>query len=718
MDKFKGMLGHTIIIVKCVFMFFTFSLQAANGSYHEGFLIVKFQEGNSTGQGIQSEEQLLRRYPELKIPFDRFHVSKAYCPFHIVDTRLQSTYYIHFDESINVREFENELKQFEFIEYVEREAIYEFSFFPNDFDSLNQWSLSKIKATESWNLATTGSDSITIAVLDASFNLNHPDLNGNVSLNQMEVPNNGIDDDNNGYVDDVFGWDVADQDNDPENASGPLSAPVLSHGNFVAGFATGVTNNGIGMASVSHNARIIPVKISTGDPISIPAGAPALALEYAIIRNADVINMSFGAFDDLYMGETMHVLVEIANDNGQLMVAASGNNGMDSTIHFPAAYPEVVAVGATDKDDYKWSWANTSSDIDIMAPGVDVYSLISESPWYESGWSGTSFSSPIVAGALALLKANYPNTSTDQIKECLFFGADGIQDLNPYYHTGAGRLNLFNAMKCMDSIINLGPCGIPLNAGEIAGNQEICFGQNFSEIKSIEPGSGNGPIGYQWYYSIDSIVWESIPGANSDSWHPAELASDPYEETIIFIRREASDCGNNAFSNSVIITINPLPDIQITSYPLSPVCVNGPLYDLEAQPAGGDFHGNGILGTSAYSPNQAGVGMDEIHYSFTSSKGCTSSDTVLVEVISCTVGVMADVSSPNLIVFPNPFEHTFEISGVPGEVVLEIFDLNGRRVLRQPNLNGRITIESELTDGTYILKAGKRISIIQKVSGL
>jgi len=361
------------------------------------------------------------------------------------------------------------LQKISIVEYAEKAEIYKFSATPNDYSSSTQWSLEKIQAEQAWNLGER-TNNVKIAVLDAAFKIDHEDLQANVWINTAEIENNGIDDDNNGFVDDVNGWDIGEDDNDPTPPIGSDIDPSFAHGTFVAGIAAGVTNNGIGMASISHNVQFIPVKLGAGTTTNaMPAGAAPLGIEYAIINNADLITMSFGSFLESDMGTTMHTLIQTAYADSIIILAATGNN-FSSDIHYPAKYEEVIAVGATDEYDYRWSYSNYSAEVDIMAPGTNMYSLSTEEPWYMGGVNGTSFSTPLTCATLALMKSSYPTATVYDLKQCLFSGADNIDNQNSAYtgKLGSGRLNAYKSMQCMDEIYNSG-----VNINSILNNNDI-----------------------------------------------------------------------------------------------------------------------------------------------------------------------------------------------------------------------------------------------------
>lgn len=417
------------------------------------FVFLKFKEEHAKTPGFRNTITFRRNYPNVYNTLNKHASVSVYCPFHVQDKRAQSIYYVKFEKNVEFEKVLHDLKTDARIEYIEKAPSYNFSGVPDDYNESNQWFLKKVMADSAW-INNMGTRDVKIAVADAAFNTFHEDLEANLWQNLEEIPGNGIDDDLNGFIDDYAGWDAGDNDNDPGIPTGVNIDPVFSHGNFVAGIAAGVSNNGKGICSVSNNVSFIPIKVSSGTTnISIPVGAAPIAVDYAIASGADIMNMSFGSFMETDMGQTMHNLVQIAVDSGLILVAAAGN-AYSNDIHYPAKYPEVIAVGATDENDYKWAYSNYSSDIAIMAPGVSMYSSIADAPWYEGGWDGTSFASPLVCSSLALMKSMYPEMNNNQITGCLFSSAEDITNKNMAYsgQLGSGRLNVHYAINCLDSI--------------------------------------------------------------------------------------------------------------------------------------------------------------------------------------------------------------------------------------------------------------------------
>ena len=222
--------------------------------------------------------------------------------------------------------------------------------------------MDKIAGPEAWEICH-GSDDIVIAVIDTGVDYNHRDLQGNIWCNEAELNGaTGVDDDGNGYIDDLHGYNFAYNNSDPMDDNG--------HGTHVAGIIAAVGNNGLDVAGVCWNARIMSVKILDAGGDGVTADG-ASAIYYAVANGADVISLSWGSEED---SQVIKDAVAYARRQGVLVVAAAGNEGADISF-YPASYPGVIAVAATESNDKRWYLSDYGDWVDIAAPGRDILSL-------------------------------------------------------------------------------------------------------------------------------------------------------------------------------------------------------------------------------------------------------------------------------------------------------------------------------------------------------
>ena len=292
-----------------------------------------------------------------------------------------------------------------------------------------------IDAPEAWD-RSTGSDGIIVAVIDTGVNYNHVDLADNMWTNPNEIPGNDVDDDGNGYVDDVYGYDFANDDGDPLDDH--------DHGTHCAGTIGGVGNNGEGVVGVNWKVRIMALKFLSGDGGGTTAGAVS-SLEYAVQMGAQLSNNSYGGGG---YSQAMYDTIEMARNAGHLFVAAAGNESSDndSVPAYPASYDldNIISVAATDRSDGLAGFSNYGlTTVDIGAPGVDIHSTLSGGGY--GTMSGTSMASPHTAGAAALVMAVNSQLTYDQVRKLILDNADPIESLDGMVDTGA-RLNVFNAL--------------------------------------------------------------------------------------------------------------------------------------------------------------------------------------------------------------------------------------------------------------------------------
>jgi len=314
-----------------------------------------------------------------------------------------------------------------------------------------------IDAPEAWNIET-GSQDVIVAVIDSGTDIDHADLAANIYVNPGEIPGNGVDDDGNGFVDDVSGWDFRDNDNNVRDNS----AACVGHGTHTAGSVGAVGNNGVGVSGVAQNVSILPVRAlgPLFGILCVGADADLIdAIDYAGMMGAHISSNSWGG-----SGFSNAVRNAVARTH-HLFVAAAGNDGRntDTTPSYPASYDlaNIVSVAATDDNDSLAGFSNFgTTTVDLAAPGVAILSTL---PGNAYGYlSGTSMATPHVAGAAAVLASANPGLTVAELKDRLLRGVDsaGLPVL-----TG-GRLNLNNTLLIPDSplvvtMTPLGPTTVP-----------------------------------------------------------------------------------------------------------------------------------------------------------------------------------------------------------------------------------------------------------------
>lgn len=336
------------------------------------------------------------------------------------------------------------------VEWAEPHYLYELVFEPNDpkyiDGTLNH--LERIKAKEAWDV-NTGSEDIIIAIVDTGVDWDHPDLVDNIWTNNNEIAGNGIDDDGNDFIDDIRGWDFGGlsgtADNDPIE-----DRP--DHGTHVAGISGAVTNNSVGIASIGFNSKIMAVKSSRDDLRSDNGGALIAfgynGIVYAAENGAKIINCSWGGYSYSIANQEA---IDYATSLGALVVAAAGNDN-NGDAFYPASYKGVLSAAATNStNDQRASFSNFGNNIDVVAPGVGIYST-----WLNDTYStasGTSMASPLTAGLAALVTNEFPNYTPLQIAEQIRANADNIDNLNLGFENklGAGRINAFESLNNKNS---------------------------------------------------------------------------------------------------------------------------------------------------------------------------------------------------------------------------------------------------------------------------
>lgn len=314
------------------------------------------------------------------------------------------------------------------VESVNRDVMYQITAIPNDPDYSKTWGMEQMNVPTAWN-TTKGSSNVIVGVIDTGIDLDHPDLVDNIWVNADEIPNNGLDDDANGYIDDVHGWDFVNNDNVP-NDDVTSDHWASGHGTHVAGTIAGVGNNSIGVAGVAWHAKLMALKIC--GPWGCSLSDHVLALQYAYNNGAQVVNESFGGGYSGYDWERDAIAAVAEPGTGEqkglLVVAAGGNNSANTEISpfHPANYrlENHISVAATESNGNLANFSNFSAtNIDVAAPGSGIWSTLPEGAFNTTGGygnlSGTSMAAPHVAGVAVLIQASHPTWKPHDIRKAL-----------------------------------------------------------------------------------------------------------------------------------------------------------------------------------------------------------------------------------------------------------------------------------------------------------
>lgn len=394
----------------------------------------------------------LSEFPELVslIEFGQItHLHKAF-----KTKSLDLIYKFHFEKVGQTDRLIEALERLPYIEYAHQNPIFYLFYNPNDVHA-NQWYLNDIQAFDAWGL-TFGDPNVTVAIIDDAVKISHPDLAPIIYTNPNETLD-GFDTDGNGFVDDIHGWDVADNNNDPEPPDShwayDLSPLIFTHGTHCAGIAAAATDNDIGIASIGFGISIIPVKAMRDNsfiPLALDAGPEGV--DYAIAAGADIISLSWGSGQNV---PAVQAVVNAALNAGIMVVAAAGNDG-NTSLMYPASYSGVVSVGATTHNDIIANFSQRNEEVSVMAPGDEIWSTVRADDGYEY-LEGTSMAAPMVAGLLGLMKSFDTTFTSTMLIDCLLAGCDDLDSINIAAAglMGAGRINAYKSLLCMQSIQNI-----------------------------------------------------------------------------------------------------------------------------------------------------------------------------------------------------------------------------------------------------------------------
>lgn len=445
------------------------------------------------------------------------------------------------------------------VEYAEPNYAVSVQETPNDSEFGELWGLhntgkdggkldADIDAPEAWDL-TTGSSDLIVAVVDTGIDYNHPDLAANMWTNPDEIAGNGIDDDSNGYIDDVYGIDTANDDSDPMDDYG--------HGTHVAGTIGAVGNNSTGVVGVNWNVKVMSCKFIARSGYGYTDDAIE-CLQYIKPfkdRGMNIVatNNSWGCQGDCYS----QALYDAIDDQREILFFASaGNSGADNDVaeFYPTNYyvPNLIAVAATNKYDNKWSSSNYGRrSVHVGAPGENILSTVPGNDY--KYYSGTSMAAPHVSGVAALLKSHDINRDWREIKNLILSGGDSVNSMDGVTVTGK-RLNAHGSLTCTDSTLfsalkypesitvrerttlsalsiscgaPLGPVTVTLSDGKVI--------DLYDNGRSPDPAAGDGIFTGTWRPSREGerLTFSSPAGTETIIVPPLAITTDSLPDSVV-----------------------------------------------------------------------------------------------------------------------------------------------------------------------------------------
>jgi subtilisin family serine protease len=423
---------------------------------------------------------------------------------------------------------------------------------PDDPLYAGQWGLTQINAPAAWDVITGTSD-VVIAVIDSGLNTSHSDLAGQLWANPGEIAGNSVDDDNNGYADDIHGWNLVDDDADLSDNTG--------HGTQVAGVIAAATNNSQGVAGVCWNCRLMVVKVTQAGGVANYSDIAA-GVAYAAQKGADVINLSLGGYSD---SATLKAAIAAASQTA-VVVGGAGNDD-SSAPFYPAAYDDhVLAVAGTTNSDTKVGTSNYGAWVDVSAPGEAITTTFSGGGYGST--SGTSMAAPFASGLAGLLRSQHSDWSPNMVRAQIVHTTDGIDGVNPGYEgeLGSGRIDAGQAvttaaqplLQYEGHTVDGEPDGRPEPGSSV--ELDVTLFNDWADAANVQATLSTTDTyvtiitGTASYGSI--MAYGS--GTNTTSFHFSVSGSAPYAYDIRFALNVAADGG---YAVSIPITVPTSPGV-------------------------------------------------------------------------------------------------------------------------------------------------------------
>ena len=367
----------------------------------------------------------------------------------------------------------------------------------NDSLVQEQWYLYTINVADAW-AKTRGSADIIVGVIDTGIDYHHPDLQGSLWINETELYGlDGVDDDNNGFIDDIYGWDFTDAPRFPDGGdykdpdNDPMDEYGSGHGTQIAGIIAAQSNNRIGISGIAPQVKVMNIRAGTASGY-LEEDDVANAILYALDNGARIVNMSFG---DVALSRFLKDVIYYAYEKGLIMVTSAGNSG-DDQLHYPAGLAETISVGASTSADNRAGFSSYGSTLDLIAPGQDIVSTAIGGKY--NTVSGTSFSAPMVSAVAALLLSLNPGYDSERIRHILKTSANDLLFPGWDQFSGAGRLSASRAVNVMDGGV-LRLIHPPTHSASAQDHVYLIGTALHPDIQKLEIDYGLGKDPQQWF---------------------------------------------------------------------------------------------------------------------------------------------------------------------------------------------------------------------------
>ena len=557
---------------------------------------------------------------------------------------LSLIYVVKYNSGRSIEEAVNEIYATGEVEYAQPKYIQKVAFTPNDPSLGQQYYINRIQAIAGWDVQQ-GDTNVVIGIVDSGIDWDHPDLAANIKINYAD-PINGADDDGDGFVDNYRGWDFAGADytnivadNDPM-----IMGSNNNHGSHVAGDASAVTNNGVGVAGAGFKCKLMGIKSSADNDTRGPGGQGYIitgyeGIRYAADRGCAVINCSWGGGGG---GQFEQDVITYATVNKNALVVCAAGNESSSGSFYPASYKYVLSVASTNSSDVRSSFSNYGNNIDICAPGSSIYSTL----WNNSyaTFDGTSMASPIAAGVCAIVKSQFPTYTAMQVGEKVRVNCDNIDAQNPSYigALGKGRVNMFKALTVNSPSVRL------ISTEVTDGNNNVPQPNDTLNIvgtfRNYLQATSNAAVAI-----TTSSTAVTLLNGNSTLGSIQTLASATNGSTPFRVRVNSNAPANSIVSFKVTYTDGTYSDFEYFS-----VVINPSYFNMDANKIATTINSRGNFGYNDYSNNTQGIGFkynNQANLLFEGGLICATSASKVSDVVRGSNQAVQNTDFTNIIPF-------------------------------------------------------------------